>query len=83
MFNVTLPDNPTHKDFEEAKAKLVSQAATKAMKAQPKATYAFGQKIGQTTWEVSRAFKQALRALNEFALIATGKEIATEQDMTD
>ena len=83
MFNVTVPDNPTHKDFVEAKAKLVGQAATKAMNAQPKATYAFGQRIGNTSWEVQRAFKDALRPLNDFALIATGKPIASELDMAD
>ena len=53
------------------------------MNAQPKATYAFGQRIGNTSWEVQRAFKDALRSLNDFALIATGKGIADEKDLQD
>ena len=83
MFNITLPDDPKHKDFTTAKAKLVSQAAVKSMNAQPRATYAFGQKIGHTAWEVTSAFKSALRSLNEFCLIATGKVCATEAEMQD
>ena len=83
MFNVTLPDDPKLKDIKEAKAKLVSQACTKSMNAQPKATYAFGQRIGHTSYEVNRSFKQALRSLNEFCLIATGDPIATESELND
>ena len=83
MFDVTLPDDPKAKDFQKAKAKLIGQAATLSMKAKAQATYAFGQRIGHTSFEVTRAFKQALRALNDYCLTATDEAIATEAQMAE
>ena len=83
MFDVTLPDDPKSKDFQKAKAMLIGKAATLSMKAKAQATYAFGQRIGHTSFEVTRAFKQALRSLNDYALIATGEAIATEAQMAE
>ena len=80
MFKTNVKGNK-HSDFVDAKNTLIVEAANKSMNAQPRATYAFGQRIGHTTYEVQRAFKSALRNLNDYCMLATGKPCATEEEI--
>ena len=82
MFDVKV-GGTDHKAFIKAKGELTIAAINKELSAPVRATYAFGQKIGHTAWEVTSAFKSALRSLNEYCLIATGKVCATEAEMQD
>ena len=77
----TIVKGKKHKDFVEAKGELHLEACNKQMSAPQRATYAFGQKIGHTEYEVKRAFRTALRALNEHCLSVTGKPCATEDEL--
>jgi len=70
-----------HEDFVNAKADLSIEACNKQLSAPTRATYAFGQKIGHTEYEVKKAFRNALRALNEHCLSLTGKPCATEEEL--
>ena len=80
MFNVTVKGTD-HKDFVKAKKELTISAINKEMNAPARATYAFGQKIGETAWEVKKAFRNALRSLNDYCLLATGKSCASEEEL--
>ena len=80
MFNVTVKGTD-HKDFVQAKKELTISAINKEMNAPVRATYAFGQKIGNTAYEVKRAFRTALRSLNEYCMLTTGKPVATEDEI--
>ena len=80
MFNVSVKGTD-HKDFVQAKKELTISAINKEMNAPVRATYAFGQKIGHTQFEVKKAFRNALRSLNEYCMLATGKPCATEEEM--
>ena len=70
-----------HEDFVSAKKLLIVEAANKELSAPTRATYAFGQKIGHTAYEVKRAFRTALRSLNDYCMLATGKPCATDEDI--
>ena len=80
MFNVQVKGTD-HKDFVKAKKELTISAINKEMNAPARATYAFGQKIGETAWEVKKAFRNALRSLNDYCLLATGKSCASEEEL--
>jgi len=80
MFITKVKGN-THKDFLTAKSALSIEACNKELSAPQRATYAFGQKIGHTQYEVKRAFKTALRSLNEHCILATGKPCVTEDEL--
>ena len=80
MFDVRVKGTD-HKDFVQAKKELTVSAINKEMNAPIRATYAFGQKIGHTAYEVKRAFKTALRSLNEYCMLTTGKPVATEDEI--
>ena len=70
-----------HEDFVKAKSELSLEACNKELSAPQRATYAFGQKIGHTQYEVKRAFKTALRSLNDYCMLATGKPCATDEEI--
>ena len=70
-----------HEDFVSAKKLLIVEAANKELSAPTRATYAFGQKIGHTAYEVKRAFRTALRSLNDYCMLATGKPCATDEEI--
>ena len=78
---VTKIKGSKHEDFVKAKSELSIEACNKTLSAPVRATYAFGTKIGHTEYEVKRAFKNALRSLNEHCMLATGKPCATEEEM--
>jgi len=80
MFKPTVKGTK-HEDFVQAKKLLIVEAANKELTAPVRATYAFGQKIGHTAYEVKRAFKTALRSLNEHCILATGKPCVTEDEL--
>ena len=80
MFNVSVKGTD-HKDFVQAKKELTISAINKEMNAPVRATYAFGQKIGETAWEVKKAFRNALRSLNDYCMLATGKPCATDDEI--
>ena len=80
MFDVKV-GGTDHKAFIKAKGELTIAAINKELSAPVRATYAFGQKIGHTAYEVKRAFRSALRSLNEYCMLATGKPCATEEEM--
>ena len=80
MFNVKVKGTE-HSDFVQAKKELTVSAINKELNAPIRATYAFGQKIGNTAYEVKRAFKTALRSLNEYCMLTTGKPCATEEEI--
>ena len=82
-FNVKLPDDPKLEDFKKAKAKLVSQYATKCASATQRDEYAFGQKVAMSVWNVQRAFKSALRTLCECCKLQTGSDLMTEKQLQD
>ena len=80
MFKPTVKGTK-HEDFVQAKQSLIVEAANKELSAPVRATYAFGQKIGHTQYEVKKAFRNALRSLNEYCMLATGKPCASEEEM--
>ena len=80
MFNTKVKGNK-HADFVKAKLELSIEACNKELAAPQRAVYAFGQKIGHTQYEVKRAFKTALRALNEHCLSCTQKTCVTEDEL--
>jgi len=80
MFKPTVKGTK-HEDFVQAKQSLIVEAANKELSAPVRATYAFGQKIGHTQFEVKKAFRNALRSLNEYCMLATGKPCASEEEM--
>ena len=80
MFKPTVKGTK-HEDFVQAKKLLIVEAANKELTAPVRATYAFGQKIGHTAYEVKRAFKTALRSLNDYCMLATGKPCATDEEI--
>ena len=80
MFKPTVKGTD-HKDFVQAKKLLIVEAANKELSAPVRATYAFGQKIGHTAYEVKRAFRTALRSLNDYCMLATGKPCATDEEI--
>lgn len=82
-FNVKLPDDPKVEDFKKAKAKLVSQYATKSASAPQKDEYAFGQKVAISVWNVQRAFKGALRTLCECCKLQTGTDLMTDKELKE
>ena len=80
MFKPTVKGTK-HEDFVQAKKLLIVEAANKELTAPVRATYAFGQKIGHTAYEVKRAFRTALRSLNDYCMLATGKPCATDEEI--
>ena len=80
MFKPTVKGTK-HEDFVQAKKLLIVEAANKELSAPVRATYAFGQKIGHTAYEVKRAFRTALRSLNDYCMLATGKPCATDEEI--
>ena len=53
MFKPTVKGTK-HEDFVSAKKLLIVEAANKELSAPVRATYAFGQKIGNTQYEVKK-----------------------------
>ena len=80
MFKVTVKGTELS-DFVQAKKELTISAINKELNAPARSTYAFGQKIGDTAWEVKKAFKNALRSLNDYCMLATGKPCATDDEI--
>ena len=80
-FNVKLPDDPKVDDFKQAKAKLVSQYASKSASAPQRDEYAFGQKVAMSVWNVQRSFKAALRTLCECCKLQTGEDLMSVKEL--
>ena len=71
IFNIKV-NGTSLKDFQSARDSLIMQGTEMLVGAPDKATYAFGQKIDSTRWEVEKAFKSALRNLDSMCSLATG-----------
>ena len=80
MFNVKVKGTELS-DFVQAKKDLTISAINKEMNAPARSTYVFGQKVGETAWEVKKSFKNALRSLNDYCLLATGKPCASDEEI--
>ena len=60
------------------------QHLRKVAAAPAKDTYAFGQKVAESRYNVTRAFKDVLRQLNETCMAnCEGKTIAKESEMQE
>ena len=71
IFNVD-PKGTSLKDFQACRDELIMQGTKMLVGAPDRTTYAFGQKVGHTRWELEKAFKSALRNLDNMCNLATG-----------
>ena len=82
-FKVKLPEAPDIDDFRRAKSSLVVQFTEKSASAPSKDQYAFGQKIGESRWNIRKAFQEALRVLVDACALECPGEVLMDAKAID
>ena len=83
MFKIVIPAGTklTLDVFKKAKNELYIQHLQKVASAPSRDVYAFGQKVSDSSWNVTKQFKSVLRQLNDTCKAATGESCVSTEEL--